>query len=145
MLNLHASTAVCGKEADDCLCGEARDIDRSGAGRAVPPTFAPHPALQSRQPPYPCHSLLFLAPALVLNWAAQQPGAARWPAMRNLLCASDRAVALALPEELGDVAHFALDAESGALFIAGSGLGVAAYRTADSQVRQGLPALRGSW
>lgn len=55
--------------------------------------------------------------------------------MRNLTVSLDRRVELAVPVELGDVTHFAVDSDGGALFVAGSGLGVAAYRTSDCEVR----------
>lgn len=54
--------------------------------------------------------------------------------MRNLHCCQDRRQQLLLPVELGDVTHFAVDCDGGVLFVAGSGLGVAAYRTADCEV-----------
>ena len=54
--------------------------------------------------------------------------------MRNLHCCGDRRQELALPVELGDVTQFAVDSDGGVLFVAGSGLGVAAYRTADCEV-----------
>lgn len=54
--------------------------------------------------------------------------------MRNLHCCQDRRQQLPLPVELGDVTHFACDSDGGVLFVAGSGLGVAAYRTADCEV-----------
>lgn len=55
--------------------------------------------------------------------------------MRNVVCTADRRVELALPVELGDVTHFAVNSESGVLYVAGSGLGVAAYRSANGEVR----------
>lgn len=69
------------------------------------------------------------------NWDAR--GGLRRPAgtMRNLHCCKDKRQQLALPVELGDVTHFAVDSDGGVLFVAGSGLGVAAYRTADCEVR----------
>jgi hypothetical protein len=54
--------------------------------------------------------------------------------MRNLSTLLDRRRELAVPIELGDVVQFAVDSDAGVLFIAGSGLGVAAYRTADAEV-----------
>lgn len=54
--------------------------------------------------------------------------------MRNLSCISDRRVELPLPVELGDVVKFAVDSDGGVIFVAGSGLGVAAYRTSDCEV-----------
>ena len=55
--------------------------------------------------------------------------------MRNLGTTLDKRAELPLPVELGDVVAFALDADAGALFVAGAGLGVAAYRAADCEVR----------
>ncbi len=54
--------------------------------------------------------------------------------MRNLHCTRDRRVQLSVPVELGDVTHFCVESEGGCLYLAGSGLGVAAYRTADCEV-----------
>ena len=54
--------------------------------------------------------------------------------MRNLSTLLDRRRELAVPVELGEVVKFAVDSDVGVLFVAGSGLGVAAYRTADAKV-----------
>ena len=54
--------------------------------------------------------------------------------MRNLVATKDRSVGLALPEELGEASKFAVDSDGGLLFIAGTGLGVAACTTADGEV-----------
>jgi hypothetical protein len=54
--------------------------------------------------------------------------------MRNLHVARDRKEELALPTELGDAVKFAVDSDAGLLFIAGSGLCVAAYKASGSQV-----------
>lgn len=55
--------------------------------------------------------------------------------MRNLHVVADRKEELPVPVELGDVVQFAVDSDGGMLFVAGTGLGVAAYRTADCEVR----------
>ncbi|KAL4852847.1 Elongator complex protein 1 [Chlorella vulgaris] len=54
--------------------------------------------------------------------------------MRNLHVARDRKEELALPTELGDAVKFAVDSDAGLLFIAGSGLCVAAYKASGSQM-----------
>ena len=62
--------------------------------------------------------------------------------MRNLHCCKDKRQQLPLPVELGDVTHFAVDSDGGVLFVAGSGLGVAAYRAADCEVNHGYSSCR---
>ena len=57
--------------------------------------------------------------------------------MRNLVVTRDWRQDLPLPVELGDVVSFAVDADGGVLYLAGSGLGVAAYRAADYEVCAG--------
>ena len=62
------------------------------------------------------------------------PEAYRSGLMRNLVATKDRSVGLALPEELGEASTFAVDSDGGLLFIAGTGLGVAACTAADGEV-----------
>ncbi|KAL4420046.1 hypothetical protein ABPG77_007485 [Micractinium sp. CCAP 211/92] len=54
--------------------------------------------------------------------------------MRNLHTCLDFRQELPLPCELGDVVRFAVDSDAGVLYVAGSGLGVAAYRTSDCEL-----------
>jgi hypothetical protein len=54
--------------------------------------------------------------------------------MRNLVVAADRKVDLEVVAELGDVAKFSIDHDAGLIFVAGSGLVVAAYRIPDCEV-----------
>lgn len=63
--------------------------------------------------------------------------------MRNLQTCLDVRQELPLPYELGDVVHFAVDSDAGVIFVAGSGLGVAAYRTSDCEVSATYPIVQG--
>ncbi len=63
--------------------------------------------------------------------------------MRNLHTCLDFRQELPLPCELGDVVRFAVDSDAGVLYVAGSGLGVAAYRTSDCEVRVALAIVQG--